>query len=126
MKVLLRGFLLFNMLEKGINRGVFMVLSVNEQNFKEEVLDYAGTTLVDMYADWCVPCKRMSPVIEKLSEERLKNVKFCKLNIDEAPEIAGKYGIMSIPTFLIFRNGEIKSTFVGVTDEDILRKALSK
>ena len=100
------------------------MLLLNEQNFESEVLNYDGTVLIDLYADWCGPCKRMAPLIESLSEENLPNVKICKVNIDESPDIAVKYNVMSIPTFLIIKNGEVVNSFIGVTDIEKIREAL--
>ena len=86
----------------------------NEENFEEEVIKSEGTVLVDFYADWCMPCKMMSPIIDKISEE-IANLKVGKVNVDNNQELAGKFGIMSIPTILIFKNGNLSKTFVGVT-----------
>ncbi len=102
-----------------------MVISLNDGNFDEEVLSYEGKVLVDLYADWCGPCKIMAPLIDELSEADMPNVKFCKVNVDECPEIAQKYDVMSIPTFLVIENGEVKKTFLGVTDIDKIKEALS-
>lgn len=99
------------------------VTSLNGENFKSEVLENEGKVLVDFYADWCGPCKMMSPVIDKIAEE-VDGVKVCKLNVDDAQEIAEQYGIMSIPTIMVFENGEVKEKFVGVTSKDELLSAL--
>ena len=80
------------------------VTSLNGDNFNSEVLENTGKVLVDFYADWCGPCKMMSPVIDKIAEE-VEGVKVCKLNVDDAQEIAGQYGVMSIPTIMAFENG---------------------
>lgn len=101
-----------------------MVIKLTSENFDSEVLKNEGTFLVDVYADWCGPCKVMSPLIDGLAEENLPNVKVGKLNIDEAEEIATRYGIMSIPTFLIFKNGQMVKSFIGVTDIDEIKQAL--
>lgn len=101
-----------------------MVIKLTSENFDSEVLKNEGTFLVDVYADWCGPCKVMSPLIDGLAEENLPNVKVGKLNIDEAEEIATRYGIMSIPTFLIFKNGQMVKSFIGVTDINEIKQAL--
>lgn len=88
------------------------VISVNNDNFEAEVLKVEGKVLVDFYADWCMPCQRMAPIVEKISEENA-NVKVCKLNVDDAPEVAQKYDVMSIPTFFVFENGEVKASTMG-------------
>ena len=103
-----------------------MVIELNESNFEEEVLNSDKTVLVDMFATWCGPCQIMSPLIEELSEENLPNIKICKLDIDESGDIAIRYGVMSIPTFLIFKKGEVVNSFVGVTDIDDIKNALLK
>ena len=83
---------------------------------------------MDFYADWCGPCKMMSPIIDKIAEENSENVKICKLNVDEAQDIAMEYNVMSIPTLIIFKTGNVVDTMVGLqSKEDILenlRKAL--
>ena len=93
------------------------VLKINEQNFENEVLKSEEMVLIDFYADWCGPCKMMSPVIDKIAEELNGSVKVGKVNIDENQELAIKYQVMSIPTIMIFTNGIPVKTFIGVTDE---------
>ncbi len=101
-----------------------MVIKLNDSNFEEEVLKTDKTVLVDMFATWCGPCEIMSPLIDELAEENLPNVKVGKLDIDESGEIAIKYGVMSIPTFLVFKNGQVVRSFVGVTDIDEIKQAV--
>ena len=103
-----------------------MVTKLNNDNFEEEVLKASETVLVDMFAEWCEPCQVMSPLIDELAEENLPNVKVCKLDIDESQDIAINYGVMSIPTFLIFKNGEVVESFLGITDIDKIKEALLK
>ena len=81
------------------------VLNITAQNFEQEVLQSDKPVLVDFYADWCGPCKMMAPVIEEIAEEAA-DIKVGKLNIDNEMEIAQKYGVMSIPTLIVFKNGE--------------------
>ena len=83
-----------------------MVKVLTSDNYEQEVMKAKGTVLVDFYADWCGPCKMQAPIIEKLSEERT-DVKFCKLNVDDASDIAMKLGIASIPTLMVVKNGTI-------------------
>ena len=99
------------------------VIKITSENFEEEVIASNKTVIIDFYADWCGPCKMMSPVIDKIAEE-VEGVKVCKLNVDDAQEIAGQYGIMSIPTIMVFENGEVKEKFVGVTSKDELLNAI--
>ena len=84
-----------------------------KQNFEAEVLQSELPVLVDFYADWCGPCKMMAPVIEKLAETMAGKVKVGKVNVDEEEELAIKYRVVSIPAFLIFKDGEVKATCVG-------------
>lgn len=98
------------------------VLHLDSQNFEKEVLQSTQTVLVDFYADWCGPCKMMSPVVEKIAEELEGKVKVCKINVDEAQDIAAKYGVMSIPTFIVFKQGEPVKRTVGVQSEEELKK----
>ena len=100
------------------------VIVLNEQNFDEEVKKSDKKVLVDFYADWCGPCKMMAPAIEKIAEEVSEYAKVGKVNVDDSPEIAEEFGIMSIPTLLIFENGEIIHKHVGVTDKDTLMSEL--
>ena len=102
-----------------------MVKTVNESNFAAEVLNAAGGVVVDMYADWCGPCKMMAPVVEELSES-MENVKFCKLNVDTAPHVAAQYLVMSIPTFLFFKDGELAGSVIGGMDEESLEEEIRK
>lgn len=88
------------------------VTELSDDNFDEEVLQVQGRVLVDFYADWCGPCRMMSPVVEELSEE-VEGLKVCKLNVDECIDIAAKYGVMSIPAFLVFENGAVIRQTVG-------------
>ena len=87
---------------------------LNEDNFEAEVLKSKIPVLVDFWATWCGPCKMLAPTIAKIAEERAGTVKVCKLDVDEEPEIAAKYGISSIPTLKVFKNGEVVKSSVGV------------
>ena len=87
---------------------------LNSGNFKAEVLESEIPVLVDFWATWCGPCKMLAPTIAKIAEEKAGTVKVCKLDVDEAPEIAGQFGISSIPTLKVFVNGEVVATSVGV------------
>lgn len=94
------------------------VLKINEGNFGEEVLKSEKMVLVDFYADWCGPCRMMSPIIDEIAEELKESVKVGKINVDENQELAIKYDVMSIPTIIIFKNGMPVKTFLGVTDKN--------
>ena len=99
------------------------VLKLTDDNFENEVLNSDKVCLVDFYADWCGPCKMMSPIIEEIADELEDKVKVGKVNSDENMELAEKYQIMSIPTIMVIKNGEVTKTFVGVTSkEEILNE----
>lgn len=101
-----------------------MSMLFTNDNFEAEVLKYDGTVLVDLFAEWCEPCQIMSPIVDEIAEENLPNVKVGKVNVDEDTEIAEEYGVMSIPTLLIIRNGEVVKTFVGVTEKEEIIEAI--
>ena len=96
------------------------VKHLTEKNFEEEVLNFDGKVLIDFWATWCGPCKMMAPVVEQIASEISGNVKVGKVDVDENSELAVKYGIMSIPTFIIFENGNPVKTLVGMQDKETL------
>lgn len=93
------------------------VVNLNESNFEEEVIKSEKTVLIDFWASWCGPCRMMSPVIDKIAEDMKNQVKVCKINIDEEQSLAVKYNVMSIPTFIVFKNGKEEARSIGVQDE---------
>ena len=101
-----------------------MEYKFTEANFNEEVLGSDIPVLVDFYADWCGPCKMMMPVVEKMAEVYDGKIKVGKVNSDEENSLAAKYGIMSIPSFLIFKNGEVVDSATGAMPADALAKKL--
>lgn len=103
-----------------------MIIEITRDNFEEEVLKSDKKVLVDFWATWCNPCKMMHPVLEKLDEELNGDVKIGKINIDNDPELASKFGVMSIPTFMVFENGELKNTLVGTQSLETLKKIMKK
>ena len=98
-----------------------MVKQITDKEFDESIK--TGKVLVDFYAEWCGPCKMLSPVVDELSEE-LTDVTFLKLNVDESDEVVRKYNVMSIPTLLVFENGELKNTSVGFKNKDEIKGLL--
>lgn len=102
-----------------------MAIHFTDENFNEEVLSSNIPVLVDFYADWCGPCKMLAPVIEALAGEFEGKVKIGKLNVDNASETAQKYGIMSIPTLLYFKNGEVVNKTVGVVSKTEIEQILN-
>ncbi len=94
-----------------------MEIKVDDSNFKQEVLDSEILVLVDFWAEWCAPCRMVAPAIEKITKEYEGKIKVCKINVDESPQIASEYDIMSIPTLALFKNGEVVDRIVGVTSK---------
>lgn len=101
------------------------VLSSSQDAFKKDVLDEKGVVFVDFYADWCGPCKATAPIIDELAEE-MKDVKFVKVNVDENQDLAGKYSVFSIPTFMVFEGGEVKNQFVGAHSKEGFEAEIKK
>lgn len=99
------------------------VLKITEENFEEEVLKSDKTVLLDFFADWCGPCKMQSPIIDEIAETR-QDIKVGKINVDENQALAEKYHVMSIPTLLIIKNGEVSEQFVGLTAKEQIEEKL--
>ena len=101
------------------------ILKITENNFEEKVLQNQKQTLVDFYADWCGPCQMMAQVIEKIATEVPDDTQIGKVNVDENQELAIKYDVESIPTLILFENGEEKKRLLGVRDkQEILDEML--
>ncbi len=99
------------------------MLQLNKNNFEKEIKDKA--VVIDCYADWCAPCRILSPIFEEISKE-VKNVKFFKLDVDENSEIASKYSILSIPTILLIKNGKEVDRIIGLTSKENLKSRIEK
>ncbi len=89
--------------------------NITDENFETEVLKSSLPTVVDFWAEWCGPCKQVAPILEEISNEMNGQVVISKHNIDQEPNMPTKYGVRGIPTMLIFKDGELKATKVGVT-----------
>ncbi|MDZ7611695.1 MAG: thioredoxin [Candidatus Moranbacteria bacterium] len=103
-----------------------MAVEFKDDNFEEEVLKSDKPVLVDFWAPWCGPCQMMGPIVDDVAEEASDNAKVGKLNVDENPETAQKYGIMSIPTLIIFKDGESVKQLSGVQSKEALLEELKK
>jgi thioredoxin 1 len=96
--------------------------SVSEEEFNKEIAE--GVVLVDFWAPWCPPCRRQGPIVDDVGEKAKAYGKVIKLNVDDEPDVASKYGIKSIPTLIIFKDGEIQKQFQGLTDASTLIAAM--
>ena len=103
-----------------------MVYKFDESNFEAEVLKSDLPVFVDFYADWCGPCKMMSPVIDKLAQEYDGKIKVGKVNVDENGDLAVRYGIMSIPNMVFFKNGEVADRVVGAIPKPAMKEKFEK
>ena len=101
-------------------------ITFTDQNFDQEVLQSKIPVIVDFWAVWCTPCRMVSPIIEELAKELSGKVKVGKLNVDENQQIAGKFGIMSIPSVLIFKNGNPVKTIIGAQGKEKYKKEIEE
>ena len=102
-----------------------MEVKLSNENFNKEVLNSEKPVLVDFWATWCGPCKMIAPIISEISEEFNKKVKVGKVNVDEEKELAIKYGISSIPTLVIFKDGKIAKTLIGFRPKEEIKEVLN-
>jgi thioredoxin 1 len=104
----------------------FVVVELKSNNFEKEVLKSDLPVVVDFWAVWCAPCRIFSPVIDELSKDYKAKAKFCKLNVDENEKVASEYSIMSIPTVMLFEDGEVKAMSVGALQKEAFKKWLDQ
>ena len=100
-------------------------VKVNEANFENEVIKSDKTVLVDFYADWCGPCRMVAPTVEEIADER-SGVKVCKINVDDSPALAVKFGVESIPTLLVFKSGAVSARAIGARPKSAILEMLDK
>jgi thioredoxin 1 len=102
------------------------MLNLTEKDFQSEVLSSTGVVLVDFWAPWCGPCRMVAPILEQIEQEYGGSVKIVKVNVDENPGLAGQYGIQSIPTMIIFKNGRKVEQFVGALPKPVLKSKVEQ
>ena len=100
------------------------VIKLTNENFEIEAVKSEKPVFIDFYADWCGPCKMVSPIVDEIAEER-DDVKICKVNVDDAPEIAAMFGVQSIPTLVLIKNGEVADVSVGVRPKPAILKMIN-
>jgi len=103
-----------------------MVIDISDQNFEDEVLKSTLPVMVDLWAPWCAPCRMVAPVVEKLAEKYDTRFKFYRLNVDENPQTASTYRIMSIPTLMFFKDGKVVDTVIGAVPEGALQPKIEE
>ena len=103
-----------------------MEIQVNDGNFQKEVLESERLVLVDFWAPWCMPCRMLAPTIEEIGEEMDGKVKVCKMNVDENVQYPQEYGIMSIPTVMLFKDGQVVETMIGLQPKEEIVKTIQE
>ncbi|NPV54377.1 MAG: thioredoxin [Firmicutes bacterium] len=101
-------------------------IEVTDATFQSEIRAYKGVALVDFWAAWCGPCRMMAPIVSELAEDYQGKAKIAKLDVDENPETASRFGIMSIPTLLIFKDGQVVDQVIGVQPKEALKQRLNR
>ncbi len=101
-------------------------LTFTKDNFNDEVLNADKTVLIDFWAPWCGPCRMVSPIVEEISDEVEGSVKVGKINVDEQPELAQQFGVMSIPTLVVLKNGKVVNSVVGTRSKSAIMELLEE
>lgn len=102
------------------------MLEITTDNFDQEVKEADVPVLVDLWAPWCMPCKKLTPLLEKMAPDYEGKVKFCKVNIQDNQSIAQEFGVRSIPTMLFIKDGEVQDKLIGLQPEKKIKKALDE
>lgn len=97
-----------------------MALELTKENFDREVLQSDKPVLIDFWASWCMPCRMVAPTVEEVAKENADTVKVCKINVDDQPELAAKFGIMSIPTLMVIKDGKVVNSSVGAKSKQAI------
>lgn len=101
------------------------IYDIGKESYKNEIEEYKGTVLIDFFAPWCSPCKTMSRVIESVADMAGDDVKVCKINVEKEKELANQFGIMSIPTLVVMKNGQVMNRSIGVTGKKAVADMLN-
>jgi len=99
------------------------IININKHNFQDEIMNSDKPVLLDFWASWCGPCRMVSPVVDEIAAER-SNIKVGKVNVDEQPELAGQFGVMSIPTLVVIKNGKIVNQAIGAMPKSAILELL--
>jgi thioredoxin 1 len=102
-----------------------MIIDITSANFENEVVKSNIPVLVDFWAEWCGPCRMIAPIVHEIAEER-SDIKVCKVNVDNNPELCNRFGIDSIPTLLLFKNGEVAAKSIGYSNKAVLGSFIDK
>jgi thioredoxin 1 len=103
-----------------------LVLHLDSSNFDKEISSHQGLALVDFWAEWCGPCKRIAPVIDQLAQENAGKLKVAKVDVENNPDLAGRYGIQSIPSLLFFKNGKLVDQILGAVPKSEIQNKINK